>query len=61
MRRVGEGVTREHVKSQKRELREKILQSRKAPTAENMKCSGGKIKAIKAGNNLAHLKANLAI
>ena len=42
-------------------LGEKVLQSRKAATDENMKCSAEKIIAIKAGTNLPHFKANLYV
>ena len=55
-------VLREHVKGFERAcggLREKVLQSRKASTAENMKFSGEKIIAIKSDNILPYFKANL--
>ena len=55
-------VLREHVKGFERAcggLREKVLQSRKASTAENMKFSGTKIIAIKSDNILPYFKANL--
>ena len=55
-------VLREHVKGFERAcggLREKVLQSCKASTAENMKFSGKKIIAIKSDNILPYFKANL--
>ena len=55
-------VLREHVKGFERAcggLREKVLQSCKASTAENMKFSGKKIIAIKSDNVLPYFKANL--
>ena len=55
-------VLREHVKGFERAcggLREKVLQGRKASTAENMKFSGEKIIAIKSDNILPSFKANL--
>ena len=55
-------VLREHVKGFERAcggLREKVLQGRKASTAENMKFSGEKIIAIKSDNILPYFKANL--
>ena len=55
-------VLREHVKGFERAcggLREKVLQGRKASTAENMKFSGKKIIAIKSDNILPYFKANL--
>ena len=39
---------------------EKVLQSRKASTAKNMKFSGKKIIAAKSGNILPYLKVNLS-
>ena len=41
--------------------REKVLQSRKASTAQNMKFSGKKIIAIKSDNILPYFKANLCL
>ena len=41
--------------------REKVLQSRKASTAQNMKFSGEKIIAIKSDNILPYFKANLCL
>ena len=38
---------------------EKVLQSRKASTAKNMKFSGKKIIATKSGNILPYFKVNL--
>ena len=55
-------VLREHVKGFERAcggLREKVLQSRKVSTAENMKFSGKKTIAIKSENILTHFEANL--
>ena len=39
---------------------EKVLQSRKASTAKNMKFSGKKIIAAKSGNILPYFKVNLS-
>ena len=55
-------VLREHVEGFERACggsREKVLQSRKASTAENMKFSEKKIIAIKSDNILPYFKANL--
>ena len=55
-------VLREHVKGFERAcggLREKVLQSRKASTAENMKFSEKIIIVIKSDNILPYFKANL--
>ena len=41
--------------------REKVLQSRKASTAQNMKFSGEKIIAIKSDNILPYFKVNLCL
>ena len=41
--------------------REKVLQSRKASTAQNIKFSGKKIIAIKSDNILPYFKANLCL
>ena len=40
--------------------REKVLQSRKASIAKNMKFSGEKIIAAKSGNILPYFKVNLS-
>ena len=55
---------REHVEGFERACggsREKVLQSRKASTAQNMKFSGKKIIAIKSDNILPYFKANLCL
>ena len=55
---------REHVKGFERACegsREKVLQSRKASTAQNIKFSGKKIIAIKSDNILPYFKANLCL
>ena len=55
-------VLREHVKGFERAcggLREKVLQSCKASTAENIKFTGKKIIAIKSDDILPYFKANL--
>ena len=55
-------VLREHVEGHERACegsREKVLQSRKASTAQNMKFSGEKIIAIKSDSLFPYFKANL--
>ena len=57
-------VLREHVEGFGRACggsREKVLQSRKASTAQNIKFSGEKIIAIKSDNTLPYFKANLCL
>ena len=57
-------VLREHVEGFERACggsREKVLQSRKDSTAQNMKFLGKKIIAIKSDNNLPYFKANLCL
>ena len=55
---------REHVKGSERACKgsqEKVLQSHKASTAQNMKFPGGKIIAIKSDNILPYFKTDLCL